>query len=598
MAEFLQANGVQHIKSAPYHPVTNGLAVRFVQTLKHALKASQGQSIAGMDLLKPPTLSEIVQMDQRKQVKYRDLHSKNQVFAPGDSIMARGYQIYGLYLAAGTVAASAPAGVGTAAARKRRRQHGQLWLPEGFRTGDKLRRRAAGEDEAELRPSKNSTDNLLTDALPDITLGNNSFEVPDGDRRQWTRQHLDAADLRIPGGGDTEAGDVDARGPDGLTPLMIASCSGGGLETAAGGEEDASAVDDFIYRGASLHERTERSGETALHLAARYARSDAAKSLLEAGADANARDNAGRTPLHAAVAADAQGVFQILIRNRATDLDARMHDGTTPLILAARLAVEGTVDELINCHADVNAVDDFGKSALHWAAAVNNAEAAIVLLKSGANKDMQNNKEETPLFLAAREGSYKTCKVLLEHFANREISDHVDRLPRDAAQERLHHDIVSLMDERAPPPLPASPAACASSERTGKPPRKAKPCHGKRRSPQMEDAKAAGPSDSSAVLSPADSPLPCLRHMPASAGWLSGMMGALCAGPPQMTAYGGTWMAAAHFHPAERHFLTPSPGSPDRWSSCSPRSNISDWSEGISSPPTSVMGGRLTEHFK
>ena len=38
-----------------------------------------------------------------------------------------------------------------------------------------------------------------------------------------------------------------------------------------------------------------------------------------------------------------------------------MHDGTTPLILAARLAVEGMVEELINCHADVNAIDDFGK---------------------------------------------------------------------------------------------------------------------------------------------------------------------------------------------------------------------------------------------
>lgn len=54
--------------------------------------------------------------------------------------------------------------------------------------------------------------------------------------------------------------------------------------------------------------------------------------------------------------------FQILIRNRATDLDARMHDGTTPLILAARLAVEGMVEELINCHADVNAIDDFGNA--------------------------------------------------------------------------------------------------------------------------------------------------------------------------------------------------------------------------------------------
>lgn len=37
-----------------------------------------------------------------------------------------------------------------------------------------------------------------------------------------------------------------------------------------------------------------------------------------------------------------------------------MNDGTTPLILAARLAVEGMVAELINCQADVNAVDDHG----------------------------------------------------------------------------------------------------------------------------------------------------------------------------------------------------------------------------------------------
>lgn len=125
--------------------------------------------------------------------------------------------------------------------------------------------------------------------------------------------------------------------------------------------------------------------------------------------------------------------FQILLRNRATDLDARMHDGTTPLILAARLAVEGMLEDLINSHADVNAVDDLGrpklrpssrghqplrglvrpnllspllaffpgKSALHWAAAVNNVDAAVVLLKNGANKDMQNNKVSEGAALAA-----------------------------------------------------------------------------------------------------------------------------------------------------------------------------------------------------
>ena len=43
----------------------------------------------------------------------------------------------------------------------------------------------------------------------------------------------------------------------------------------------------------------------------RYARADAAKKLLDAKADVNAQDVTGRTPLHAAVAADAQGVFQV-----------------------------------------------------------------------------------------------------------------------------------------------------------------------------------------------------------------------------------------------------------------------------------------------
>lgn len=47
-------------------------------------------------------------------------------------------------------------------------------------------------------------------------------------------------------------------------------------------------------------------------------------------------------------------------------------------------------------------------------------------------------------------------------------------------------------------------------------------------------------------------------------------------------------------------FLTPSPGSPDQWSSSSPHSNMSDWSEGISSPPTSMAAqiGHIPEQFK
>ncbi|XP_072771353.1 uncharacterized protein [Nerophis lumbriciformis] len=37
---FMEENGIQHIKSAPYHTATNGLAEKFVQALKKALKSS------------------------------------------------------------------------------------------------------------------------------------------------------------------------------------------------------------------------------------------------------------------------------------------------------------------------------------------------------------------------------------------------------------------------------------------------------------------------------------------------------------------------------------------------------------------------------
>ena len=40
-ATFTKMNGIEHIRSAPYHPASNGLAEKFVQSLKQALKASQ-----------------------------------------------------------------------------------------------------------------------------------------------------------------------------------------------------------------------------------------------------------------------------------------------------------------------------------------------------------------------------------------------------------------------------------------------------------------------------------------------------------------------------------------------------------------------------
>ena len=273
---------------------------------------------------------------------------------------------------------------------------------------------------------------------------------------------------------------VDIRGPGGLTPLMVASafdsqtlfcqqsmfngsnypaspsallmennCSSDGqVNSPAPTQSDI--IQELINSGASHVMQAELTGETPLHMAARYTRADAAKRLLDAGANPNALDLKGRTPLHAAVAADARGVFEILLRHRVTNLNAQDELGFTPLIVAVKNSVEDMIEELIRAEANLDIQDAKGKTALHWAASVNNISAVRALLSSGANKDAQDNLEQTPLFLASRDGAAEAVRILLSAGANRDITDHMDKLPRDIAAELQHHDIVQALDEAAP----------------------------------------------------------------------------------------------------------------------------------------------------
>ena len=123
--QFLKGNCIKHILSAPYHPASNGLAERFIQTLKCTLKASEkdGKTLqhrlaeflfeyratphattnespselflkrrirTRFDLMLPNT-KEVVTSHQAEQKKHHDKHAKDRSLFPGTEVMVRDY---------------------------------------------------------------------------------------------------------------------------------------------------------------------------------------------------------------------------------------------------------------------------------------------------------------------------------------------------------------------------------------------------------------------------------------------------------------------------------------------------------------------------
>ena len=129
-----------------------------------------------------------------------------------------------------------------------------------------------------------------------------------------------------------------------------------------------------------------RNGFTPLHVAAYGNNLVAAGVLLEAGADLHATDSPanGRTPLHE-VARDGGGspkVAELLLRKGA-DPNATDADGLTPLHFAAQYGSGELVRVLLDWHANPRARDNGGRTPLQYAAVNGHGEVADMIRRWG-----------------------------------------------------------------------------------------------------------------------------------------------------------------------------------------------------------------------
>jgi ankyrin repeat protein len=187
-------------------------------------------------------------------------------------------------------------------------------------------------------------------------------------------------------------------------------------------------------------------GSTALHWAVYWENTDAVDLLLQAGANARAKNDLGVSPLVIACGSG-QGEIVAKLLTAGADPNAALESGETALMLAARSGSTRAVEALLTRGADVNAREGTrGQTALMWAVANRHPEVTRILLAKGAEVNARSQPRSlvfnmggnrsagsasadtpleevavggsTPILFAARSGDAESARQLLAGGAN------------------------------------------------------------------------------------------------------------------------------------------------------------------------------------
>ena len=249
--------------------------------------------------------------------------------------------------------------------------------------------------------------------------------------------------------------DVDAKeSPGGSTPLLVA---------ATFGQVEAAKL--LIEKGANVN-ATSNDGATALHGAAFFCHTEIVKLLLGKGAVVDAENVRGETPLDAVTvewSQELEGIYTWLAELWNLHLDLERIQETRPKIAAllqehqskigvdiwtaARTGNIGAIKRHIAAGTDVNGTEPEGGSTPLIVAALNGqGKAADLLIENGASIDARNNDGSTALHVAAFFGHTEIVKTLLSAGADVNARNQRGEAPLDTVDDSWSEPLEGIYE--------------------------------------------------------------------------------------------------------------------------------------------------------
>lgn len=168
--------------------------------------------------------------------------------------------------------------------------------------------------------------------------------------------------------------------------------------------------------------------------------------LLKRGLDPNlVEPERGDTGLILALREGSMKVFDVLINARGVDIEIKVRNGDTALMIAAFKGNKPAVEALLARNAQINRP---GWTALHYAAAGGHNEIVQLLLDKSAYIDAASPNNTTPIMMAARGGHIFTVKLLLDEGADAMLKNDVGMTAIDFAKSVDRQDIAEGLTYR------------------------------------------------------------------------------------------------------------------------------------------------------